>query len=85
MSSQESESEKIQRLTIEGYEKTVAKLIKTVIINVNYQFVSTSNQLLLEYIRYTIKIMINHVLYQAIADFSIETGEVTVLEFRPET
>lgn len=76
---QETESEKLQRLTIEGYEKTVSKMIKTVIVNANYQFLSTSNQILLEVIRYNIKVMINKVVYRAIADFGIVSGEITVI------
>ena len=81
---EESEEQRVNRLTVEGYETTVTSLTKTFITTSNYQFISTSNQILSGVIRYTIKIMVNKVVYKCVADFEMDAKKVNVLEFRPE-
>lgn len=83
--STETEQEKLQRAIFEGYEKTVSTLVTTVITTSQYRFVSTSNQLLKDVIRYNIRVMINRSLYRVFADYHISSSEVTILEFRPES
>lgn len=81
---EETQEQKLKRLTVEGYESTVTLLTKTFITTANYQFLSTSNQILSGVIRYSIRIMVNKVVYKCIADFELEKKKVSVLEFRPE-
>ena len=69
MQTEETEEQRVNRLTIEGYETTVTSLTKTFITTSNYQFISTSNQILSGVVRYNIKIMINKVVYKCVADF----------------
>lgn len=84
MQTEETEEQRVNRLTIEGYETTVTSLTKTFITTSNYQFISTSNQILSGVVRYNIKIMINKVVYKCVADFQMDVKKVTILEFRPE-
>ena len=84
MEAEESNEEKVKRLTIEGYETTVTSLTKTFITTSSYKFISTTNQILSDLIRYTIKIQIGSVRYLCVADYEMTTKKVSILEFRPQ-
>lgn len=74
----------MERLSVEGYEKSVTLITKTVITTLDYQLISTSSQWLHGVIRYSIKVLSNNVLYRCIADYEFETQKVNVIEFTPE-
>ena len=67
--SKENEEEKMERLSIEGYEKSITLISSTIITTLDYQLISANNQWLHGVIRYQIRILTKNILYRVIVDF----------------
>lgn len=75
----------MQRVSVEGYERSISMVTKTIITTLDYQLISTNSQWLHGVLRYSIKILSNNVLYHCIVDYEFETQKVNIIQFSPES